>query len=241
MLALLVLAAGTPAGATSVERPTGPFVVANDAAGRPQPFTVVASGFRAGTLAYVEQCDGAPLQTPGWTPALHCDLGSAPAPVVVTRDGTATFDVRNRNHAFHPFRGESPQSLFNCLAAGDRIPANGLPAFRNCRIRVSSNNSTATDDQTFLTVTLTRVPGVTLSVAAGAPSSASAAAASDPVTAAPGSAAAAAGSSAVATNSSQNSHLAYTGAETLLVIRLGYVTLLAGMLLARTRRTRVAR
>jgi hypothetical protein len=224
--------------AATIVRPAGsPFVIPNDAAGRPQPFSVVAAGLRPGRLAYVEQCDGAPLNTPGWSPTVHCDLGTAPAPVIVARDGRATFDIADRNHAFHPFRGESPQSLFNCLAANDATPPNGLPTFTRCRIRVSSNNSTATDDQTFLEVKLTSTPGLTPS-RDGAPAPAAGA----PHTAGPSGSAGGpqtgdASATATSGTSADMGRLAFTGAETLLLIRLGYVLVVAGIALAGVRRS----
>lgn len=42
----------------TITSPTGnPFVVAGEASGNPQPFTVSASGFTQNPLVYVEQCD----------------------------------------------------------------------------------------------------------------------------------------------------------------------------------------
>jgi hypothetical protein len=217
-------------------------VVSNDSTGRPQPFTVVASGFRPGTLAYLEQCDGAPLNAPGWSPTVHCDLGSAPAPAIVASDGTATFDSRDRNHAFSPFRGESPQSLFNCLAAGDAVPPNRLPTFRNCRVRISSNNSAATDDQAFLAMTLTNKPGTTPSAGPGtSPSEGSSGATNATAGTVSDAPSLATSDTSAVTSSSPASHLAFTGAETLLLIRVGYVVFAVGMVLAALRLTHLAR
>jgi hypothetical protein len=62
--------------------------------------------------------------------------------------------MNDSNHAFHPFRGESPQQLFNCLAPNQANLTNGLPNWHNCQIRVSTNNSFVTGDQSFLGITL---------------------------------------------------------------------------------------
>jgi hypothetical protein len=48
----------------------------------------------------------------------------------------------------------SPQGLFNCLSPSAASPANGLPDFKNCQLRVSTNNSAATADQVFLNLQL---------------------------------------------------------------------------------------
>lgn len=148
-------ASATPAGAATITAPTGnPFVVPGDVGGNPLKFTVSASGFAVSTNVFVEQCDGASPTSVGWDPTTNCDLGSSPAPVVSDGSGNVTFDMNDLNHGFQPFKGASPQGLFNCLSPNDPSPANGLPDHRNCQIRVSSNNAAATADQVFLRIAL---------------------------------------------------------------------------------------
>jgi hypothetical protein len=133
---------------------TNPFTVSKDASGKPAAFTIVATGFTPGTLVSVEQCDGTSPSAPGWSPLTNCDLGSSPSQAIVADDGTVTFSASDPNHAFRPFKGESPQSLFNCSAAGQAPPNNGLPNFTNCQVRVASNTTVVTADQAFITMSL---------------------------------------------------------------------------------------
>jgi hypothetical protein len=150
----LVLSAGSASAAT-ITTPTGnPFVVPGDALGNPVPFTVAASGYTQGQLVYVEECDGTAPTAPGWSPTANCDLGSSPAAVIVDMNGVATFNASDPNHGFHPFKGVSPQGLFNCLSPHGPSPNNGLTDFRNCKIRVSTNNAAITADQAFLNIQL---------------------------------------------------------------------------------------
>jgi hypothetical protein len=140
----------TGAGAATITQPAQrPIVVALDAKGFPKALTVVTGGFAPRTPVFVEQCDGTPPTTPNWSPTDHCDLGTSPAPANADANGVATFDASDLAHAFYPFSGESPQSIFNCVASKTHAPANGLPTFTNCSIRVSTNNGTATADQVF--------------------------------------------------------------------------------------------
>lgn len=144
-----------PASAASITAPTGnPYVVPGNAGGDPIPFTVGATGFAVGSNVFVEQCDGVLPTAVGWDPTTNCDLGSSPAPQVADANGSVTFLLTDPNFAFSPFKGPSPQGIFNCLSPNDPSPANGLPDFRTCRIRVSSNNSAATADQVFLPIEL---------------------------------------------------------------------------------------
>ena len=145
-----------PAGAaTSITTPsTNPFVVPGDAGGLPQPFTVSAAGFAVGANVFVEQCDGVAATAPGWDPTINCDLGSSPAAAVADASGNVSFPVADPNFAFKPFKGMSPQGLFNCLSLNDASPANGLIDHRLCKLRVSTNNSAATADQVFLPLVL---------------------------------------------------------------------------------------
>lgn len=143
------------AWASTITQPVGAtFAVPGDASGNPLPFTVAATGFTPTALVYVEQCDGVDPTTKDWSPTVDCDLGSSPAPAIVDATGKATFLATDVNHAFTPFKGESEQSLFNCLSPTQPSPANGLADFRNCRMRVSTNNNAITADQSFVALTL---------------------------------------------------------------------------------------
>ncbi len=145
----------TSAFAATITTPTGnPFVVPGDGAGNPLPFTISASGYTADSNVFVEMCDGTPSTAVGWDPTTNCDLGASPAPALADASGNVTFDSADPNHGFHPFKGASPQGLFNCLSPNQPSPANGLPDFTNCQLRVSTNNSAGTSDQTFLTLSL---------------------------------------------------------------------------------------
>jgi hypothetical protein len=238
----VVLGSGVhAASATAIREPTAkPFSVAVAGFGVSQPFTVVATGFRPGSLVYIEQCDGTPVKQRGWSPTLNCDLGSAPAPVVAARDGTARFDAGDRNHAFRAFRGESPQTLFNCVVAGEAPPRNGLPAFSNCRVRVSSNNASVTDDQTFFDVRLVNAPRAAATApttgtttAGGAPTATSS---NDTTSTDPSSSAASATPSA----GSAMGSLAFTGAQLDVLVRGAMLLLGIGVLMSSARPMRRA-
>jgi hypothetical protein len=143
-----------PAAAATIATPArSPYVVP---AG-PAAFVVVATGFTPNANVFVEQCDGMSPITPRWSPTINCDLGSAPPPASADAHGTATFAG---SRIFQPFVGESPQGLFNCLGARQRPPNNQLKSYTNCQLRVSTNNSSLTSDQVFLTLAL---PGTSTS------------------------------------------------------------------------------
>jgi hypothetical protein len=153
---LFVVARPVPAVASQIVQPSpSPVVVPVAPTGSPAAITVVAVGFTAGSLVYVEQCDGVATTTAQWSPTVHCDLGSSPSAAIADSRGLATFSSTDRNRAFRPFAGESPQSLFNCLAPSQAAPTNGLPNFTNCTLRVSTSNTAVTTDQTFIPVVLT--------------------------------------------------------------------------------------
>jgi hypothetical protein len=157
VVVVLLTLAVTRADAASFTAPQGsPIRVATDAQGHPKALTVSVAGFQTGALVYVEQCDGVDPASPDWSPTLNCDLGNSPAPVVVTRNGTAIFDPSDASHRFVPFAGASPQSLFNCVPSGDRAPGNALPSFPACQVRVSTSPTLATPDQIFLPLALPR-------------------------------------------------------------------------------------
>ena len=76
----------------SPSRPRNPYHVTLDAQGQPVPFTIVAAGFPAGSLVYVEQCDAQPPSAPNWSPTRNCDIGtSPPAASSSTPSGTRAF------------------------------------------------------------------------------------------------------------------------------------------------------
>jgi hypothetical protein len=155
VVALVAVFAGGAYGAITAPG-TNPFTVPGDAAGNPIPFTITANGFAPGTPVLVEQCDGVPSTSAGWNPNLHCDLGTSPSSVLPDANGVATFTAGDPNHQFVPIKGESPSSFFNCIGPTDPplMPTNGLTDYKNCQLRVSSNNSAVTADQQFLTMTL---------------------------------------------------------------------------------------
>ena len=131
------------------------FTVPGNTAGAPQSFTVVADGFPAGnSVASVEQCDGVSPSTPGYSPLTHCDSATSPAAVDIGSDGVATFPANDPNFGFVPFKGESPQGKFNCIAPGEDAVFNGLPTFSNCQLRVATDLNNTTADQTFFTLAL---------------------------------------------------------------------------------------
>ncbi len=160
LVAVLALA-GAAFAVTAVSSPTGnPFVVPGDSAGNPEAFTIVATGFNPGQLVFVDQCDGVAPTAAGWSAVANCDISQTTAAAIADGSGTATFLASDPNHSFVPFKGESPSSLFNCLAPNDPPlnPENQLTDFKNCKIKVSSNNNAATGDQTFLNIQLPDVP-----------------------------------------------------------------------------------
>lgn len=154
--AVVMLIAAAPAlAATTVTEPSDqPVRVGVDAQGYPAPVTVVARGFEPYASVYIEQCNG---KTPGdgeWSPGLDCDFGSAPAAAIADASGVVTFAAGDRNHAVRPFFGAGPQRLFNCLGPSSASPQDEVDDFRNCQIRVSTNNTTETDDQVFVRLEL---------------------------------------------------------------------------------------
>lgn len=146
--------------ATVIAEPSAnPYHVPLDARGRPMPFTVAVSGFPAGSLVYVEQCDAQPPSATNWAPTRNCDIGTSPAAAIADASGRVRFAADDPNHSFQPFIGLGPESLFNCLTAGSAAAKNGLPEYRSCQIRVSSNNSQSTADQVFLPIVFGNASG----------------------------------------------------------------------------------
>ena len=141
------------AGAGTIASPQGnPYVVATDAHGVPIPFTIRVSGFQPGSIVYVEQCDGRPTSAANWSPTRDCDIGTSPAGAITDAKGNATFQANDRNHAFHPFSGPGPETLFNCLSPKAASPKNGSADYRQCQIRAASTNAEGTADQAFLPI-----------------------------------------------------------------------------------------
>jgi Calx-beta domain len=158
-LAGLAVGVSPASAATSITTPsTKPFIVGKDSGGNPVPFTVSASGFAPTSNVFIEQCDGVAITAVGWDPTTNCDLGSSPAAAIADGSGHVTFDMTDPNHALHPFKGSSPQGIFNCLSLNDPSPNNGLTDYRTCKIRVSTNNSASTSDQVFLPIILPDAP-----------------------------------------------------------------------------------
>lgn len=152
------------ASAGTITAPSSnPYVATYDSTGANLSYvTVSGTGFPDSTAMFVEVCDGVSPSAQGWDPTLDCDLGSSPGSAASDASGNVTFSSTDLNRRFRPFEGASPQGDFNCLGPSQTDPNNGLTSYTNCQIRVSSNNSAATDDQAFLTMTLPNpsAPGV---------------------------------------------------------------------------------
>jgi hypothetical protein len=145
--------------AGSFTSPTGttasPYVVPGDSSGNPQPFTITGSGYPVGAQVYVEQCSGIDPASAGWDPTIECDSFTSPAAAIADASGNVTFSKTDPNRAFHPFKGSSPSGTqFNCLSPNDPDPKNGLPSYRNCKVRMSTSNAAVTSDQAFLPIQL---------------------------------------------------------------------------------------
>jgi hypothetical protein len=153
VLGAFVLAA--PASAGTISSPGSPWSVPSGANGVPAGGTDISvSGFKPNSQVYLEQCDGLPPTAPNWSPTTHCDNGTSPAAGIVDSNGQYTFKASDRNHAFTPFKGSGPSGSFDCLSANDQAPHDGLPQYRNCQLRASTNNATITSDQAFITLQL---------------------------------------------------------------------------------------
>jgi hypothetical protein len=154
--ALVLLVGGAvAAGAASITSPTSPFnAPAADTAGNPDFFTVSATGYPVGAAVFVEQCDGVAPSAPQYSPSEHCDAATGQAPVFADGSGNATFLATDQNRRLIPFKGESPQGLFNCNALGETPPSNGLPNFTNCQIRVATQTGATTTDQAYIDIVL---------------------------------------------------------------------------------------
>ncbi|MCU1453698.1 MAG: hypothetical protein JWN46_1844 [Acidimicrobiales bacterium] len=160
VIAVLATAASA-AFAGTITSPTGttgsPYAVPGDSKGVPLSFSISFTGFAAHTQVYVEQCDGVVPTAPKYEVTSHCDLGSSPSAVVTDSSGAGTFPKDDPNFGFTPFKGMSPQGIFNCLSPTQADPDDGVPSWRNCQVRVSTNNTSVTGDQAYLPITLPEV------------------------------------------------------------------------------------
>ncbi len=173
IIGVMVLGATSSAFATQITQPsTSPFAIPGDISatlGNPQPVDVTATGFTPGENVFIEQCDGVDPSSQTWSVSIDCDFGFSPGPVVADDSGTASFTGDNNN--FQAFKdGRDAQNKFNCIGPQDRDPGNHLKTYTTCRIRVSSNPSTVTGDQAFLSITLPSVgaPAIPTTVTASA-------------------------------------------------------------------------
>src|SRR5215471_18366219 len=158
--ALVTTTAG--AWAITVTTPTqNPFTVPGDTSGNPLPFDISVSGLTQFQPAFAVECDGIDPNSQGYTVSEHCDNGSSGSSVNGDSSGNATFAASNANTHLRVFKGESPQSFFNCLSPNDPDPNNGLPSFRNCQVRVSAGTSADTSNQQFFHIVLPDTPAPT--------------------------------------------------------------------------------
>ena len=243
--AVIVVIFAAAASAGRIVSPGGVYAVQAEASGRMAPFTVVAAGFPPDTRVYVEQCDGLSPDTPQWSPTLDCDLGSSPAGKLTDGNGSVSFPAGDLNYSFRPFRGPSPEGLFNCLGPQQVSPRNGGYDSRNCSVRVSTNNSSATDDQVFFSLSL---PNPTGAQANPPPAGGSSNPAGSGNTAASPSSASGSGSApsgslasghtdpSTATASHHGGLLAFTGAHAALLVAIGLECVAVGIALAGRRR-----
>ena len=170
--AAVFLSAGAAYAATITTPSSSPFAVPGDSNGNPLPFTVVATGFQAGQPVFAEQCDGLPPTAQGWDVTIDCDNGASNAPVLADATGKATFTAPGTRE-FDPVKGLQPTGGFACLAPNDP-PLSPLPPggdWTNCQLRISSNNTTATSDQAFITLTMPNAPVATTTTTTTVPTS----------------------------------------------------------------------
>ncbi len=239
--AVVMFTASPVIAATAITEPSGDVVVVKVDAGMAAPFTVEASGFEPYESVFIEQCNGRAPTDDEWRPSLDCDLGSAPAAAIADTHGNVTFSATDPNHALHPFVGKSPQELFNCLPPGAASLENGLTDYRDCQVRVSSNNTRPTDDQVFLRLRLPVLPAAVTAGRSGSGSSGSGQVSSDQSgsgKSASGSASSGgSGDSASATSGSSRTEVPYIGA---LVLAAAVAAGGAAFVLYRRRTRRVA-
>src|SRR5262245_2673602 len=171
----VVMIAGVAVDVAVTAQTDNPFTVQGDGAGNPLPFTISASGMVQNQAVFVQQCDGVSPATPQYSSTDHCDLASGNAPVNAAADGTAVFAFDDPSHTLNVFKGESPQSLFNCLGPTDPpLPGlNGLTDFRNCQVRVSVGTPADTANQAYFSIVLPDYPDSTTTTSSTSTSSTS--------------------------------------------------------------------
>lgn len=179
-----LFAAAMPASAASsfVTPSDNPHTIPVDNNYNALPFDVTVTGYASQTSVFIEICNGVPSTNPGWSPGIDCDISTSPSPVKASTSGTASFPASNINTQIGDFNGVGPSDNMNCLsdneiqAFGDATPAGApgewnlgpndtqtaqgqpvdpsQPAWDNCQLRASSNNSAVTTDQVFITLTI---------------------------------------------------------------------------------------
>ena len=105
-----------------------------------------APGFPASTPMFIEQCDGVAPSATGWDPTVDCDLGSVAGARDVGRQRQRHV-LGDRPRIAGSGRSRVRARSRTSTASGPPRPTRttGLPSYTNCQIRVSSNNSAATD------------------------------------------------------------------------------------------------
>jgi hypothetical protein len=173
---------------------TVPVVQSGAQAGTPLPFPVAGTGYLTNQNVFIEICDGLPSSNPAWDPTADCDLVTSPAASTAqTTAGNVSWPATLPSNSIGDFRGQSPQQIFNCVAQQD-VPsgtpqnsdgsynldgvnggntqngepiAQGVESWLNCQVRMSSNNSSSTTDQVFITTTIPNTPTATAQVTLG--------------------------------------------------------------------------
>ena len=170
--------------ATSITQPSdNPHTIPVDNNYNALPFDITASGYSSGQPVLIEICDGQPSTSAGWSPTTNCDISTSPSAVPASSTGSASFPASNRNTAIKDVHGQGPGDVFNCLTqteinnsgpgttpgqfpgeytldpnytstpTGQLVDPN-VPAWTNCQLRASSNNSAVTSDQALITLTI---------------------------------------------------------------------------------------
>jgi hypothetical protein len=164
-IALVLTGSAAYAAFTAPPLTNNTFNVPGDANGIPQSFTVTANGFPSAPAVFIEQCDGTnPATFPNWSPSTHCDIGTSPSPLPGQgASGTVSFPANDQNFGFIPVKGKTVSGGYACLSPSEALVP-GIAAssqFRNCQVRVSTNNASVTTDQQFFTMVLPDGPNDT--------------------------------------------------------------------------------
>jgi hypothetical protein len=133
---------------SSTGSPSTAFAWPGDGSGNPVFADVHFTGFVQGNSVFLEECDGVPFTDPNWDPTIDCINTTSPAAVVADANGQGTFLHTDPNHHFKPVKGNVGGSFW-CLGNNDPDPADaqGEPIYRNCQLRISTNNGGVTTDQ----------------------------------------------------------------------------------------------